>query len=313
MKKTIFKVLLALLILAFLFWKLNLNVSHITASVKNAWYLLAAFLFPVIINPMIVNNRWRSFLKMICIDESWPQLAKLTFKSTFLGILFPSSQGYDVLRILFIEKRHPDKRGAVGSTIVVERLLGLICLLFIAMLAWFVTRLKDAVLPIVGLFVLVAMLCVFLFSEKCYSWLHRLLIRAKHAKKLSSYIDKLYMGIHNFPFNKTIAISVLLILLLQIANIVVVYLLFLATGNNISLWEHLCIMPLVSVITMIPITFGGLGLREGGFIFFYSSLCVPNETIISVSLLYYIVIMLVPALIGGVIYLHESLQSKRQD
>jgi uncharacterized membrane protein YbhN (UPF0104 family) len=62
---------------------------------------------------------------------------------------------------------------------------------------------------------------------------------------------------------------------------------------------------------MIPLTFGGIGFREGGFALFYIQLGVPNTIIITVSLLYYIVISIIPALLGGVIYLFSSYKRLR--
>lgn len=311
MKRQILKILLALAILAFLFWRLNLDFTQVAASVQRPWFLALSLLFPIVINPIIVNNRWRSFLAMIGVEENWLQLAKLTFISTFLGILIPSSQGYDVLRILYIERRHPDNRGQVGSTIIVERLLGLICLFVIAFVAGMVTRRKESLVPILCLFVIIALLCAVLFSDKCYAFCHKRLTNFKFATKISAYIDKLYKGTHDFPFNKSIVGSITLILLLQLANILVVCLLFLSCGVNIGFWNHLWIMPLVSVITMIPITFGGIGLRESGFLLFYSQFGIQQTTIMAVSLLYYVIIMLVPALIGGVLYMADSLRLKR--
>lgn len=305
MKKTIIRLLLAALIIIFIFLKMDIDLIALANAVQYPLLLIVALLFPLVINPIIVNNRWKTFLGMCGVKESFSVLAKITFTSTFLGLILPSSQGYDLLRILRIEQLHPEHRGKVGGTIIIERLLGLVCLFVIASVAWLVKRDSIAILPILLLLVLVVSLCLFLFSNKCYSFIHNLFSKVNIGKKAIGYLDTLYLGIHTFPFDKTIIKSILLILALQIANIIVVAVLFASCGVNMGFINHLYIMPLVSVLTMLPVTFGGIGLREGGFLYFYSKYGICSETILAVSILYYVVIMLVPAFVGSALYLFD--------
>lgn len=274
-------------------------------------YLLIAISFPAIVTTYISVNRWRTFLSMIDVEENTWNLTKINLVSAFLGIVLPSSQGFDFLRIYKIEKAHPAKRGVVGSTVLVERIIGLICLLFIAVISWISVENLNSLFYILSLASVLLFMIIAIVNNKIYNVMKCLLQSIPFGRNIFNYIGKLYEGLHTFPFNKNISQSIMLIFLLQLSNIFVVYLLFLACGVEIDFIHHLCYQPLISVMTMIPITFGGVGIREGGFVFFYSQLGVPNSTVILVSLLYYISISIVPALVGGCIYLLQTMKILR--
>ncbi|HOZ22405.1 MAG TPA: lysylphosphatidylglycerol synthase transmembrane domain-containing protein [bacterium] len=60
--------------------------------------------------------------------------------------------------------------------------------------------------------------------------------------------------------------------------------LFLAYGHQISFIVNLFIVPLLFLLYALPISFGGLGIREGAFILAYSAFGVPAETALVISL-----------------------------
>lgn len=302
------KLLLAVALLIYIFHKMDVNIGGIMSSVVLPVYLLGALFCSSVVNTLVANNRWRTFLTMIGVEESFWRLVRVNWVSSFLGLVIPSSQGYDVLRIYKIEQLHPEARGKVGSTVFVERILGLICLAFIAAAAWLFVNMNISFWPILILVAAVAMVVVIIRNDWCYCLIQRVLGAIPFAPKTFGYLGKLYEGLHAFPFSKGLIGSILLILLLQFSNILVVYFLFEACGCHVDLIYHLCYQPLISVITMVPVTFGGIGLREGGFAYFYTQVGVPGETIIAVSLMYYVVVTLIPAMLGGLMYLGENVK-----
>lgn len=302
------KLFLAIVLLIYVFRKMNVNISDVLTSINQPVCLLEALLCSIVVNTLVANNRWHTFLSMIGVKESFWRLVQINWVSSFLGLVLPSSQGYDILRIYNIEKRHPEARGKVGSTVFVERILGLICLAFIATGAWSIVNVNVSFWPIVILVTIVAFMVWIIMSNWWYQHIQQWLQSIKILHRVIDYLSKLYDGLHTFPFNKSLIWSILLILMLQLSNIFVVYLLFEACGCHVDFIYHLCYQPLISVVTMIPITFGGIGIREGGFVYFYTQLGVAGDIIIAVSLLYYVVITLIPAFLGGILYLIDTIK-----
>ena len=68
---------------------------------------------------------------------------------------------------------------------------------------------------------------------------------------------------------------------------------------NISIASIGWIRSLVVLITMIPISISGMGLREGSFIFILGTYGVGEETAFAYSLLIFAVTRIFPGLLGG--------------
>ena len=65
-------------------------------------------------------------------------------------------------------------------------------------------------------------------------------------------------------------------------------LLFRSFGIEVSFLHLLVIITLISVITMIPVSLNGLGVREASYVLFFQSIGVPEGIALSVSLLFFI-------------------------
>ena len=305
------KCFLSIGILLFIVHKFNVQWTALSDLIAEPIWIGVAVFLSLVVATTLANNRWKSFLGMIGVEESFWRLVCLNWKSGFLGLMIPSSQGYDVLRIYNIEKAHPESRGKVGSTVIVERIIGMICLIFIALTALMFVGEGSFVWPIMILIAIIAAIVFVVRNQWCAKKINVLLESSRFMPKASAYILKLYNGLHTFPFDGRLVWSIFLILMLQLSNILVVYCLFRACGCNVSLVYHLLYQPVISVITLIPITFGGIGLREGGFTYFYTPLGVDPGVLIAVSIAYYCIMTLLPALLGGVVYWTELVKTKK--
>ena len=81
-------------------------------------------------------------------------------------------------------------------------------------------------------------------------------------------------------------------------------LLFRSFGIEVSFLHLLVIITLISVITMIPVSLNGLGVREASYVLFFQSIGVPEGIALSVSLLFFFLVT-ISSLIGGLFWLME--------
>jgi glycosyltransferase 2 family protein len=86
-------------------------------------------------------------------------------------------------------------------------------------------------------------------------------------------------------------------------------LLFLGFGLDIPLFELMVLITLISIITMLPISVNGIGVREASYLFFFKELGVPAEMAISVSLLFFVLVS-ISSLFGGLFWLTERRQAE---
>ncbi|MDY0150881.1 MAG: lysylphosphatidylglycerol synthase transmembrane domain-containing protein [Candidatus Cloacimonas sp.] len=299
--------IISLLFIAYFVIKNSANIH-----LDKPWILVICLIFPLFVNPFIANNRWKYFLAINGIHESILRLAKITFISTFYGLILPSSSGFDAIRIYKIEKFHPESRGKAGSTVVLERLMGILSLCIITMLSALFMRsqLVGKTLKItiffIGLTGMVLILTAFmpiwytLMSKIVYS---KNAANAKYIKGIISYIDELHQALHLAFSIRMMIKSFALISLYQLSTIINVALVYKALGVNLPFTVHLLIMPVIYIFSIIPITISGFGVREGLFTFFYSKFGVESAVAITASLVNYAILTLVPALIGFIITL----------
>jgi uncharacterized membrane protein YbhN (UPF0104 family) len=57
-------------------------------------------------------------------------------------------------------------------------------------------------------------------------------------------------------------------------------------GIAVPFWYLVLCFPLVTVLSALPVSFGGLGVREGGFVFFLSFIGIARDEALAFSLLW---------------------------
>jgi hypothetical protein len=87
----------------------------------------------------------------------------------------------------------------------------------------------------------------------------------------------------------------------QSLGIVIVYVLGRALGIELSLWRYFIYLPLITAITVLPISLAGIGIREGAFVFFFAQAGVAQAQALALSLLLFAQTLGL-ALLGGVWY-----------
>jgi glycosyltransferase 2 family protein len=101
-----------------------------------------------------------------------------------------------------------------------------------------------------------------------------------------------------------IAVTILS-LVVQVANIVIAWLVGQGLGLQVPPLYYGVLIPLVSVLTLLPISLNGMGLREGGTVLLLAPLGIESAPAVTLSLLIFAVYT-AASLAGGVVYLFGS-------
>ena len=105
----------------------------------------------------------------------------------------------------------------------------------------------------------------------------------QYLKKPRVLLKSLFIGI----FFQLICVSITLILAKAI-------------GINISYYDWCWVLGVISIVVLLPVTIGGLGLREGGFVLLLGYFGVQNDKALALSLSIF-GLQFTGALIGGLI------------
>lgn len=279
---------------------------------QNPEYILFVLLLSQLINPIIASKRWSIFLSELGIHMSIASLLRISFSSIFYGFLLPSGQASDGFRMYSIEKLNPENRGVSGGTVIADRMIGFIVFCLIASIGSFYLpddpQLKNIKIVIFAFSLILVAITYLITNKAIYGFISRLLQKIPYFKPLFNYLSKLHFGLTKIPYQRILPKVVPLIIIYQLSNIAIAYFIFLAFDQNLPFYYHLALIPVIQVITVLPVSLANLGFREGLFMYFYGIINVPDEVSFTVSLMYLILTGLVSATIGGVIVLVQNMK-----
>lgn len=316
--KKIFSIFLrigiSIILLVFLFKQVD--EKSLFALIKNANKPLLLLAFVVyFLTYLFCLLRWEMLLKAVKISLSIKRVIISYAGGTFFSLFLPSTIGGDFIRTIDLAA-HTNKPKEVVATVLVDRLSGYIGLAVVALaaaiLGWKLVEGSKVVLFSLAMivFILIAVLLV-LFNKFAYAKISKFL-QVPNAGKIRSMLIKLHEEIHYFRHNKKLIVKNLaLSLLVQIIAPITFYLTGLALGIKINPVYYFVFLPIIGAITMLPISIGGLGLRDATTIFFFAKAGVSKDLAFAMSLINFSFI-LVYGCLGGILYVltvrHRRLQ-----
>jgi hypothetical protein len=126
-------------------------------------------------------------------------------------------------------------------------------------------------------------------------------------------LSECYDYFHSYRGQKgVIGKALLLSVFVQLLGILAVYILALGMGEHIPFLACLIFLPLIIVITMIPISISGIGVREGAFVVLFGLIGVRPEVATAVSLSWFLSVATVN-LLGFVEYIRYKKVKKAAD
>ena len=120
--------------------------------------------------------------------------------------------------------------------------------------------------------------------------------------KIENAVKKTYQAMHLYAQHREKVFQAFLIsLVAHFATFIAVFLLSKSLNATIPITKIFLVMPIITVICMLPVTMNGLGLREWAFVLFYRS-DIGNAAALSLSLLF-LSMFLIISVFGGIAYL----------
>jgi hypothetical protein len=303
------KVGVSLGVLAYLVSKIDLReVFQLLREMDWLPFLVALLLF--LAGSLVRAYRWGVLVWALGVRVSWWRLVALYFVGAFFSLFLPTGVGGDAVKMYELSQDE-HKAAAAISSVLVDRFLGLFVLFALALLALLggyrlvspEVRLLIAVV-FVGSLVGVALLLQRTWIE---AWgrrlgLDRLLGRVK-------ILRELYESVHLYgpaALARATVASVAWNLMLILGN----YLLGLAVGIDLSLWYYFLFVPIISAVLLIP-SVGGLGVREGGYVFLFGQVGVDQHQAFALALAYDLTLW-INGLIGAVVYIVQGMRGARR-
>ncbi|MBL7662090.1 flippase-like domain-containing protein [bacterium] len=245
--------------------------------------------------------KWSIFVRQAEIGTKMLQIIRAYFLGMFVNNFGFGTVGGDVARSVALFPPQ-GKRAPAFATVIADRVHGLAVLVTIGAIS--AAIFKPAVLGphpvVIGLTALATLILGWLIGPsillKLFPGPHKLSRLAKSVRQA-------------FPMQLNVVIPATAIsALFHLSQIYMVYLIAQKLGAPLSFTYLLATVPVVNVITSLPISINGLGVRESLFLTLFSPMGTTNEQCIAIGALWLVAVTVVAA-IGGVVIGAQSIQA----
>ena len=289
---------LIIIFLLYLYLKDKFSFSFFISSITNlSWIELGIILF--ITNAIIILRayNWKIILNTTKnnVKLKFAKYLSPIYASQALNIVIPGKGG-ELIRFFYV--RDYFKTGFCVGSILFERIIDLLCLLIFSVSGIFIIKnIYTTIFSLAGLIGLILILIIF-FKKKVFNKFKNLIFKKVKSKKIQNVFNDFgdfYQEIG--AKKKKLILFVLFSIVGWVISIIQCFLMLKFLGINLSFLSVLSRIPIGILITLIPVSFGGLGTREAAFLFLFDTLITP-EKIITFSLLFYFSRILFQGLIG---------------
>lgn len=279
----------------------SVNLQAALASLSRlSPVVLAAALVLQLTSTCVSSFRWFLIMRKIGSSQSFFFFLKSYFKGAFFNQGLPTSIGGDAVRIL-------DCANVQESTIdgfygvFIDRIVGLTGLLILNIGALLINRtLLPPRIYYSLLVILVLLFCglVLLFYLRRFS----LFCTGKWLGYLGQLSER-YFQVYSTPssMGTQLGLSILTHLLAMAAF----YVLGVSVGLDYPLTVYLVLVPPVILLTILPISMAGWGVREGAMIGFFLLIGADRSKVLSLSILYGL-LALTASLPGLLVYISQK-------
>lgn len=245
--------------------------------------------------------RWRFLLQSQDIDLKPGRSFLYILISFFFNNFLPSGLGMDAVRSAYAGgKKNFEK--AFGASLM-ERILGISGMMVIGLFSIFSLKSEFARFGVLYLFIIFLIGSIyFLMVSLKWRWLKDKLLSIKFLN-LGESLRNVYKALKIYSKKKKVILAGLgYSILVQMAIIWINFFLARGLSMKIPFIVFVAYIPLITVISLIPITINGLGMRESAYVFLFSSYGVMQKEALSLSLLFFAA-SVVASSIGGILFL----------
>lgn len=270
------------------------------------------FLFAIV---LLRGIRWRYLMRVLDIEYSLARSCTVWTIGFFASAVTPGKVG-DAVRALYVNNETRATFGEAILTVFIDRLWDLVTILVAGMVTVILFSHYYIEVPSVWILVGGALAVIAVI----YMMLRRNLVR-RVLKPLFNifvperYKDRLSMSFHSFYDSlhayRRSAREVTVVMALTLVSWGVIFLFAYYVTRllriDVSPGYMVLIMPIVTLVELLPVSVSGLGTRDATVIYFFSLVGVPSAAAVGFSIAYVLIGTYVVALLGFAFWLRNPI------
>ena len=206
---------------------------------------------------------------------------KLNLLSWSIGLFVPGNLGQ--FSIIYLLKKEGLELGESTAIVLLNKIITLISLSILSIFGFFLFLPYKEVLQLIIILILLGIIIFFFIMHEKGRTLIRKYILRKSSPKFEGFSKTLRKFYIEHP--KRIIVNFLLTFIRWFLTALMMMFLFLSLGFKVNLLYIFLITPITIIISYIPISIGGLGLRESAAVFLYGIIGVNSVAVLGVYIL----------------------------
>lgn len=311
-KLKLLKVALSLLLIGYLLKKINvIEVIETAKSISFGILFLCTVIY--FISVCLNAIKW----KVLLIDFPINKLLNICFRAQFYSIVLPGQLFGEVSKIAALTKQNISLERAATS-VVMDKLTGLIGMIVIGTIGINFASISVPVYIVIFLLVSVALFLILLFTlqisfiqKGINKFLVYLGVKSRKIYKITiKFSEIINIWVDYGKKRKIIIVSIGIGAINQLVAGLQCYIMTNYFVCNITFWDVCWCMAALSIILLLPISFGGIGLREVSLVSIFALFLIPSEQSIIISFVLFLS-QAVGGFFGGMLVFIDTLKIKK--
>jgi len=290
--KHTFVLLLTITILTFLFSKIDFLELVNTFKQVNLILLLFAVFISFFNNIFLNGDMWKRILKYLGCDISLKEAVFIRMASYPLKVLLPVKSG-EFFRVLYLKKQKNFSLKKGAASIIFDILLNMCVLLSIIFASIIFLKINLFNIPFIIITGLIFSFIIFFCLKATQNFIFSI-VKKIHFKFYNAL--KVLFAFQGITSKKQ-SYFILYAFTIQLIVLANYYILSRALNLNIPFSKAILFFSLIIIISLIPVTISGLGIRESLIILFFSEFA-SFQSLLSLGILISFVEYILPALVG---------------
>ncbi len=300
------QLLLSVLLLVLIFRDFDVTAFSVTLQ-KASWWFVGALIITILLQFLYVL-KWDILLKSMGFQIPYLTLVRQTFVGFFFANFAPASIGQDAAKVYYLGKQN----GYLNMTasVLIDKILGLFAMTVLATVLLWGLNLSGSlfnttkhVLAGVLLFFIVAFLMAHIPWEKFLNFFSH----HPHIAFLADQTEKVLTYVRTASSSWYIlAISVTIFAVIFTINTFVYLEFFAITVQGApGFFQTMAVILTITIITNLPISLNGIGIREQTHFLYFAALGLPKEATVGIAVLVFAQ-MVILSLIGYGLWLNRK-------
>jgi glycosyltransferase 2 family protein len=265
-----------------------LDLGKIGSTLLSASPLMLLLLLGIVYSERVYSAvRWYQVLRWSGANVPLRVVIRISFVSAFAGLFLPGIVGTETFRVIGLARYSADLPMAVSS-VLIDRLLAVFMLVPFVLIGIAIAPLEmpPGIAATAWLTLAAAIGCLFLLLHTLPRRVLAAVMPEAATVRFGGHLSRIYAALDAYQRRPVMLVYALLLSAgFQFLRVLVVWASVRAVGIEVAFAYVLIFAPIIALLSLAPISFVGLGVREASYVYLFALVAVAAEKAFAASVL----------------------------